>query len=248
MSRSSDIADTTPLLRRYDQMKKLRMLLFLAAIFATSSVWGQELDPRAYQPAPIGLNALTFSYTHSSGDILFEPSFPAKDVDANLHIEGAGYYRTFGFFGRFANASVAVPYASGHLNGTLEGSPVQTYRSGLGDIRTRFSVNLKGTPAMRLKEFVKHRSSTNIGASITVSAPTGQYSPRKIVNIGQNRWGFKPEMALTQVINKWQMDVYGGVWLFTDNDNFTGKTISQAPIGSFQFHLSYNCDRGCGSA
>jgi hypothetical protein len=175
---------------------------------------------------------------------LFEPSFPAKDVHANLHIGAAGLYRTFGLFGRFANVSVGVPYADGHLNGTVEGLAREIYRSGLGDIRTRFVLNLKGTPAMTLPEFVKHNHKNNIGVSLVVSAPTGQYNPRKVVNIGQNRWAFKPEVGLSKIYQKWQMDIYGGVWFFTKNDNFLGGTQSQNPIGSFQFHLSYNLRPG----
>ncbi|HSE41399.1 MAG TPA: transporter, partial [Acidobacteriota bacterium] len=192
------------------------ILLFIIAILSDSA-WAQELEPRAYQPAPIGLNAFTFSYTHSTGDILFEPSFPAEDVQANLHLESAGYYHTFDFFGRFANVSVGVPYAAGHLNGRVEGISREIYRSGLGDIRTRFAMSLKGTPAMTMAEFIKHHRKTNIGVSLVVSAPTGQYDPKKVINVGQNRWAFKPEVGLSKFYKKWQMDVYGGVWFFSAN-------------------------------
>ena len=217
---------------------------FWIFIMLAGSASAQELDPRAYQPSPVGVNVFTLAYTNSSGDILFEPSFPAKDVEADLHFGGAAAYRSFDFFGRFANVTVAVPYAAGHLRGTLEGIPAQIYRSGLGDIRTRLAVNLKGTPALTLPEFVKHRSDTNIGASFIVSAPTGQYNPRKVINIGQNRWAFKPEVGFSKMYRKWQMDAYAGVWLFTENDDFLGGTNKQNPIGSFQFHLSYNIRPG----
>jgi hypothetical protein len=218
------------------------LCLFLS-VFG-GAVWAQELDPRAYQPGPVGVNALTLAYTHSAGDILFEPSFPAKDVEASLHFGGAGFYRSLNFFGRFANITVAVPYAAGHLSGTVEGIPAEIYRSGLGDIRTRFAVNLKGTPALSLPEFIKHRSRTNIGVSFIVSAPTGQYNPRKVINIGQNRWAFKPEVGLSKIYRKWQMDAYGGVWFFSENNNFLGGSQQQNPIGSFQFHLTYNLRPG----
>ncbi len=188
----------------------VRLLILIVVLMTGRFVSAQELDPRAYQPAPVGLNAFILTYTHSFGDILFEPSFPAKDVEASLHLEGAGYYRTFGFFGRFANVSVGVPYAAGHLNGSVEGMPREIYRSGLGDIRTRFAVNLKGTPAMSVAEFMKHKNKANLGISLSVLAPTGQYDSQKVINIGQNRWAFKPELGISKFINKWQMDIYGG--------------------------------------
>jgi hypothetical protein len=87
---------------------------------------------------------------------------------------------------------------------------------------------------------MKHRSKRNLGVSLLVSAPTGQYDPQKVVNIGQNRWAFKPEFGLSRFYEKWQMDVYAGAWFFTENDNFLGATHTQNPVGSFQFHLSYN--------
>jgi len=35
------------------------------------------------------------------------------------------------------------------------------------------------------------------GASLSVVAPTGQYVDSRFVNIGMNRWAFKPEVGLT---------------------------------------------------
>jgi Putative MetA-pathway of phenol degradation len=219
-------------------------LAFISLICFVFSASAQELDPRAYQPGPVGINAVTLVYTHSFGDILFEPSFPAKDVEASLHLGGAGYYRTFDFFGRFANISVAVPYAAGHLNGSVEDVQREIYRSGLGDMRTRFAVSLKGTPAMSLPEFAKHRKEANLGVSLSIVAPTGQYDSKKVINVGQNRWAFKPEVGLSKFINKWQMDIYGGAWFFSENDNFLGHSMTQKPLGSFQFHLTYNLRPG----
>jgi hypothetical protein len=214
----------------------LLILLGLSA-FAQS----QELDPRAYQPAPVGFNGLTLGYNYSSGDVVFEPAVPVEDAQARLNFGAAAYYRSFGLFGRFANALVAIPYAAGHLNGTLEGAGRrEIYRSGLSDLNLRFAINLRGTPAMKLPEFIKHKNKANLGVSLRVSAPTGQYDPEKIINIGQNRWGFKPEVGLSKFFKKWQIDAYAGVWLFTANNNFQGKTRTQDPITSLQFHLTYN--------
>ena len=70
--------------------------------------------------------------------------------------------------------------------------------------------------------------------SLTLSAPTGQYFSDKLINLGTNRWAFKPELALSHPIGKhWLMDVYTGVWLFTQNSQFyTGKSMrTQDPLG-----------------
>lgn len=221
-------------------------ILILAFAAITVPAWAQELDPRAYQPAPVGLNVFSVGYTHSFGDVVFDPSFPAKDVEASLHIGGAGYYRSLDFFGRFANITVGVPYAAGHMNGTVNDEAREIYRSGLGDIRGKLAVNIKGTPAMTLGEFMKHKQVANLAVSLVVSAPTGQYDSSKVINIGQNRWAFKPEVALTKAFGneKWQADIYGGIWLFAANHDLLGKTQTQAPLYSFQFHLTRNFGKG----
>jgi len=73
-----------------------------------------------------------------------------------------------------------------------------TYRSGLGDGAVRFSVNLIGGPATTLKQFAKWKQKRLLGASIVVIAPTGQYGSRLLINIGNNRWAFHPELGYSE--------------------------------------------------
>lgn len=71
-------------------------------------------------------------------------------------------------------------------------------------------------------------------------APSGQYDPAKLINIGSNRWSFKPEVGLSQPAGRWLLEAYGGVWLFTDNTDFYGGSRrEQKPIGTLQAHASY---------
>lgn len=84
---------------------------------------------------------------------------------------------------------------------------------------------------------------TILGASLNIVAPTGQFYRDKLINIGTNRWSFFPEVALSQPLGKkWLVDVYSGVWFFTDNSHFyPGNSVrSQKSMGAFQAHVSYN--------
>lgn len=219
----------------------------LAALFLllAGTAFAQELEPRAYQPAPTGVNGLTLGYTNSAGDIVFDPATPVKDAQANLHLETAAFYRTFGLLGRFSNVAVSVNYAAGHLNGSVNNVEQRIYRSGLGDMRVRFSLNLKGTPALSVQEFMKHEPRLNLVYGLAVSMPTGQYDPSKLISIGQNRWAIKQELAMIEPVGKWQIDLYGGFWLFTDNGDYMGRNLSQSLLSSYQFHLSRNFHRNC---
>ena len=80
-----------------------------------------------------------------------------------------------------------------------------------------------------------------MGTSLTVTAPTGQYDGAKLINLGTNRWGFKPEVGVAVPKGRWDFDAYLGVWLFTDNSDFYpgGRRRSQDRVAALQGHASY---------
>ena len=58
------------------------------------------------------------------------------------------------------------------------------------------------------------------------------------MNLGTNRWAFKPEAAIIRNAGAWMFEIYGGVWLFTDNTDYVnGQVRSQNPLASAQFSL-----------
>lgn len=204
------------------------------------AVWAQELEPGAYSVSPVGVNIIAVANNFQGGDVAFDPAGPIEDAEATINTTAVAYVRTFDWLGRFASFGVVAPFAAGHIQGRYIGEFREVDRVGLADPRVRFAINLKGAPAMDLKAFAAYRQKTNVGVSLVVSLPLGQYDPTKVINLGSNRWGFKPEVGLSRAIGKWTLDVYGGVWLFTDNDDFFGGRLRQQdPIGSAQVHVLY---------
>ena len=101
-------------------------------------------------------------------------------------------------------------------------------------------MNIFGSPALTPREFIRKKPGTTFGASLSVSAPTGQYDPDRLINIGTNRWAIKPELGVAYPIGKWVFEGYAGVWLFTENDDFYGgQRREQDPMTSVQAHASY---------
>jgi hypothetical protein len=200
----------------------------------------QELEPRAYSPAPVGLNFVLLGGVHSSGEVLTDPSVPLQDVQAKLNAGMAGYGRTFGILGHQASFLLAVPYVWGDISGRVFEEQGSVSRSGLGDVKLRLAANLIGGEALTPREFMRRTPRTTLGASLSVSAPSGQYNPDKLINIGTNRWAFKPEIGLSIPHDRWMFDVFAGVWLFTDNpDFFGGVHREQEPMPTLQAHVSY---------
>src|SRR5205814_3267899 len=133
---------------------------------------------------------------HSSGDVLFDPSLEVTDAQARIDTVMLGYVRTFGLLGRSASLGVLLPYVQGSLSGALAGVPTRVYRSGVADARLRLAVNMLGGPALTRGKFAARAPTAALGASLSVVAPTGQYGPSRLINIGSNRWAFKPELGL----------------------------------------------------
>jgi hypothetical protein len=203
-------------------------------------VLAQELDPRAYSPSPVGTMFVVVSDSQSSGSAVFDADSPFSDVHANFSLASLGAGRVFGLAGRQSSLALALPYAWGDVSGNVGGTQRSVSRSGLADARLRFSMLLLGGPALAPAVFASREQRTILGVSLTVAAPDGQYDSSKLINIGSNRWAFKPEIGLSRPTGRWQWDLYEGVWFFEENDNFYGgHRRAQDPILTTQAHLSY---------
>jgi hypothetical protein len=187
------------------------------------------------------MNIVVAAFGRSAGDVVFDPSLPVEDVQATVYSAALGYYRSMNLFGRSANIRVAMPYAFGNMQGLVAGTYTSLYRSGLADMRVQLSANILGAPALNLSQLAEHRNRTTVWTSITMGAPTGQYDSARFVNIGTNRWAFKPEVAVSHVIDNWTLEGYAGVWLFTNNSKYQGNQLRrQSPLLAYQAHVSRN--------
>jgi hypothetical protein len=201
----------------------------------------QELQPRAYIPTPVGFNYFGIAYANNGGGLLFDASLPVEDTHVNANIVTLAFGQSLGVLGRTAQVLAVFPYVEANLDGLVSSVPQHLYRSGLSDSTFRYAMNLYGAPAMRLKQYKDYHQKTIVGASITMTAPTSQYDPNRLINVGTNRWAFKPELGLSKALGKWTLEGATGVWLYTSNDRFSGSSVrTQAPLGSFQGHVEYN--------
>jgi hypothetical protein len=220
-----------------------RMLGFtvcLVLLGLTAAVFGQDLEPRAYSAAPVGTRFLVLGTAYSFGDVLLDPSVPITDVAADIGMVAPGYATTLDFAGRTASLAVILPYAFGKMSGMIGEDFQEITRSGIGDLRVRLAVNLLGGRALTPQEFVRRKPRPSLGASVVVLAPSGQYFPEKLVNIGTNRWAFKPELGFSFPTGRWILDLAASVWLFTHNPNFYGGQLrTQDPLWAGQAHVSY---------
>ncbi len=212
------------------------LVLSCAAPFAMA----QDMEPRSYSPSPVGMNFVGMSYVHSTGGVAVDASLPLDNVDADLESAVVGVSRTFPLGGRAASVALALPYVWGHVSGDVSEERSTVRRQGFADARLRLAVNLFGNRALGAREFAARARGTNVGASLTVVAPSGEYRSNKLINLGSNRWAFKPELGLYQPLGAWAVELSAGSWFFTDNDDFFGgSTREQDPMLTTQLHVSY---------
>lgn len=204
----------------------------------------QELVPRAYVITPTHSNALILTWSFFDGGVNLNGSIPITGATGRYYVPIFSYYHSLSLFGRSANITASLPYGVGNFQGSVLGTEKSVYRSGLLDLNVRISVNLIGGPAMPVEKFAKWSQRSLLGASVKVLAPTGQYNSTKLVNWGINRWAFKPELGYSQRWQKWFLDAYAAAWFYTTNPAFSAITVikpqKEAPIGSFEGHLSRN--------
>ena len=225
------------------QFARRRVLLTFASplvVMLAGAAGAQELEPRAYAANPLGVTFAGLSVLHSRGDVVLEPSSPITDVSAKVYIGALAFGGTFPLFGHVASAGVGLPYAWAKASGRIGEDARSAERTGLADTRVRLALNLLGGRAMTLPEFVRRKPSTTLGTSLVVSIPTGQYFDDKLVNIGTNRWAFKPELGVSHPTGPWTLELYGGGWFFTDNSSYLGnQKREQKPMLSLQSHVGY---------
>ena len=205
----------------------------------------QDIEPRAYSNAPIGVNFLIGGYAYSRGGLPFDPSLPIKDAHLQTSNAVVAYARSLDWWGKSAKFDVVVPYT--WLSGSADyaGQRLERIVNGAADPAFRLSINFFGAPALTLDDFIGYEQDLIIGASLRVSAPLGQYDHRRVVNIGANRWSFRPEVGISKASGQWTLELTGAAVLFTDNSDFYGGGMrSQKPIYAIQGHAIYSFRSG----
>lgn len=226
---------------------KFRLIVIFTSVLILGAATGgaQELEPRSFSQTPVDMNFGALIYGYASGEVLFDQAVPITDAQGKVSNVAAAYVRTLDFFGASSKLTAAVPYAWGDWDGLLDGEYVATSRSGFADPQVKLSVNFLGAPAMTMSQMKNYTQTTVVGASLLVTVPLGQYDPQKLINLGQNRWGFRPRLGLAQTLGRWTLEGMASVWLYTDNEDFFGgSTVSQDPLWGGQINAVYQFRRG----
>jgi hypothetical protein len=223
-------------------MKRLLFAFFaLAVVQIPHSACAQFTDPRNYNNAPVGLNQLELGYVYAHANSSIDTSVIVTGAKLNAHQGIVDYTHYFGLLHRLMWLEATVPIAG--LGGSISGTNIQASTTGVGDSSYQVAMLLKGGSALSAAQFENYRPSATVGVSFTLTAPTGLYHPDKVLNLGSDRWSFKPEVALSHPFGpeqKWEFDGYLNIFFFTDNTSYRGREVlRQHPLPGVEGHISY---------
>lgn len=192
------------------------LLTLLTLIMGCTALQAQELQPRRWSHLPMGSNFSGLVYGYTSADIFFNPSLRIENAELDLHTFAASYVHTFELLGKSARFDLVQGYQDGRWKGNLNGSPASTSRSGLKDTLIRMSINLFGAPPLKGNDFRAYRKSvadceTIVGVGLTVVLPTGHYLKDRLINLGGNRFIFRPQLGVVHNRGPWSYELTGGV-------------------------------------
>ena len=204
----------------------------------------QDIEPRRWTHLPAGMSILGLGAIRTNAEIAFDPVLELEDVTVDRDTLVASFLHAFGLFGHSARFDMRLPYMDARWEGLLAGEPAAVERRGFADPRLRLSVNFLGAPALRGDAFRKYRLSrpvhTSAGAALSVSLPLGEYKNDKLLNLGENRYVFRPQIGVLHRRGNWSFELTGSVFLYTDNDEFLGNNKrEQAPLYAMQTSIVY---------
>jgi hypothetical protein len=229
----------------FRRARVIRALLACTAVLAWGAsrpLYAQFTDPRTYTVTPLGLNQLEADYTHAHADASVDTALVVGGARFELNQVTLNYTHYLSALGNLSWVELSAPFA--RLSGSVSGTSVHGSTSGAADASIQLGMLLMGGRALTAAQFSEYQPATTGGVTLTVTAPTGEYRSDKLLNLGSNRWSFKPEFGLAHPFGpeqSWEIDGYVNVAFFTDNTSYRGiEILRQQALPGFELHLSHD--------
>jgi hypothetical protein len=223
--------------------------LFVIVFLFSQNTSSQDIEPRRWSPIPLGTNVIGAGYSFTTGDVFFDPLLEAENVGIRAHSLAVTFAHPIKIGNKLGTVSMLIPFSSADWEGLLSGAPAGINRTGLADPRLRASILLAGPPAgnaMEIQQYrLKNPSYTTFGVSLAINIPLGEYFEDKLINLGSNRFVFRPQAGMIHYWGSWSFELTGSVFLYTRNpDFFNNADREQRPTFAIQSHLVRQLRKG----
>lgn len=218
-------------------MKRLYgdIILFLVVVNLFCAPLASAEDSFDGVPLPAGTLGTLVYYDQTEGNKLYNGGNKLSEdfnLIADVGIWRGVYYHNIGPF--TASSNLLLPFGTISVNGAAVGNN-DISSSGMGDPLFCEALWLLNDPGKM----------TWGGIAAYVTMPFGQYDNEKLVNLGSNRWAFRPMVSFTKGLgNGFFIDSYVSVEFYTKNDEYgPGKVgLEQDPLCNFETHLIQHLD------
>jgi len=223
--------------------KRLLFVCFsLALLPSPGRVYAQFTDPHNYDNTPTGTNQLECVYAYGHGNSSIDTSLIVTGASVSLNQGSIGYTHYFGLAHHIFWVKASLPFVG--LSGSVAGTNIHSSITGVGDSSYEVAALLKGGPALSVAQFESYKPTTTVGISLVITAPSGLYNSNKLLNLGSDRWSFKPEIAISHPFGreqKWEAEGHANASFFTDNTSYHGvEILRQQPLPGLEGHVSYS--------
>ncbi len=223
-------------MRRWIQIKPKYLLMIAYPMMNLAYADGA----RDWENVPINTNILFGYYTYSNSEVSVDPALPIDGLSIDAHVPILRYARTFDLNGQVGGLQLVAPF--GRVTGRVDNTHLKTSAHGVGDIAAIFVANIYGAPALTKKEFTTWTPQPYLTGSLSVTAPTGDYNGDDLLNMGKNRWTFKPQLSYGYYLNSdTLLAINTNIQFFTHNNEYKNTgTLAQKELFGVEAHLSKN--------
>jgi hypothetical protein len=221
--------------------------LFIVMLYVSNSTMAQGDGARFYWKGLVGTNAIPVIGNSLGGNANpMDPSYqvvPGSDFTATMSM--AGYAKMLPVFKRSAFVSVIVPMGRISSNVSVNQLNTTTTARGFGDPMLQFAINIIGPKAnMNIPDMLRYKPGFSMDIVGSLAVPIGSYDNTSALNIGQNRWYGRVGLPVVWQIGPWvpgkrtTIEFLPAIWLFSDNNDFVGKTMKTAPMYQLEGHIT----------
>jgi len=218
----------------------LRLLaLVILGFYAVAGDTASGQIARSYLNAPQG-NLAMYSYSGVRSNTGGVENLPIALTETRLQTQSLIYSRILDIGGRTGGLGVVLPFQD-LLSYNTQSNVVTARESGFGDPSVTFEMNLFGAPALQREEFNDWTPGDYCGLHFTFGLPLGQYDPNSAVNLGANRFTFRPLLNYSITPDEGQswLDFYTSVAFYSANDEYLGSDVlEQSPLSDIELHYS----------
>jgi len=218
---------------------------YLLASLTLLSPLAQADNARDWQNTPIDLNMVFGYYNLIDTNTPIDTSLPINGLSLNADVYIFRYARSFDLDGRNTAVEILQPYAD--VSASFDNAQFFSgtkHNGGIGDTQLVFAHNFFGGPALTKEQFATWTPETFLSGALTLTVPSGDYDKHKVINIGANRYVFKPEIAFGTPIGPTWLELNGYVSLYGKNDDYLDDNkLEQRPLYAIETHYSYTINR-----